>query len=128
MAGLRSEANNSPISPQIDGTLSQGENIADNGGLKIARRAFEKVKSLHGIEPRLPGLDQYTNEQMFWLAYANVGCTKDTDQLLRSYIPRGYTPSFVRVKYAAMNQHRFAQDWNCAEGSTMNPTKRCRVW
>lgn len=50
----------------------QGENIADNGGLKQAYRAYKKYEATHGEEKmRLPGLN-LTNDQLFFLNYAQV--------------------------------------------------------
>jgi len=48
------------------------ENIADNGGLREAFWAYRKFVNDNGEEPKLPGLEQYNNEQIFYLAFANV--------------------------------------------------------
>ncbi|VDL64667.1 unnamed protein product [Nippostrongylus brasiliensis] len=57
----------------VDGRLTIGENIADNGGLRVAYEAY-KMRSLreHHVSA-LPGLSAFTPEQLFFLAYANVG-------------------------------------------------------
>ena len=50
----------------INGELTQGENIADIGGLKIAYLAFEKA--IQGKPKTL--IDGFTPEQRFFIAYA----------------------------------------------------------
>lgn len=57
---------------EVDGALTLDENIADITGLKDAHIAYRRYVDVHGPEPRLPGLEQYSQEQMFFLAYANV--------------------------------------------------------
>lgn len=60
----------------MNGINTQGENIADNGGIKEAYLAYEKWAKSHTAEPRLPGLTEYTPRQMFWLSAANTWCSK----------------------------------------------------
>lgn len=52
--------------------LTLNENICDHGGLRNAFWAYRKFVTNHGEEPNLPGLEQFSNEQIFYLAYANV--------------------------------------------------------
>ena len=58
---------------QVDGQSTLGENIADNGGLREAFRAYQKYVIRNGEEPRLPGLDEFNPEQLFYLGNAMVG-------------------------------------------------------
>ena len=57
----------------INGINTQGENIADNGGVKQAYLAYKKFIMETGDEPKLPGLD-FSSKQLFWLAAAQTEC------------------------------------------------------
>ena len=54
---------------QIDGQLTLGENIADNGGVRSAFRAFKNV--MNGTIDK-PLIDGHTPEQLFFVAFAQV--------------------------------------------------------
>jgi neprilysin len=65
----------------VKGFLTLGENIADNGGIKESFRAYKKWEAKNGEEPLLPGLD-YTQDQLFFINFAQVWCGKTRDQVL----------------------------------------------
>lgn len=46
--------------------------MADNGGLNQAFTAYKKFVEKVGREPKLPGFENYTNYQLFFIAYGNV--------------------------------------------------------
>ena len=60
------------LSVQINGVNTQGENIADNGGLHESFRAYVRSVESEGEDPQLPGLEQYSNEQLFFISYSQV--------------------------------------------------------
>ncbi|KAL3861161.1 hypothetical protein ACJMK2_007226, partial [Sinanodonta woodiana] len=63
------------IGVNLNGIQTQGENIADNGGLKEAFRAYEKWAASQGKEePLLPGLLHLNHKQLFFLNFAQVWC------------------------------------------------------
>ncbi|KAH8362537.1 hypothetical protein KR084_013065 [Drosophila pseudotakahashii] len=112
----------------MDGRMTQGENIADNGGLKQAFRAYKKWETLHGREQLLPGLNM-THDQLFFLNYAQIWCgsmrPEDALTKIRSAV---HSPGFVRVLGPLSNSHDFASAYNCPMGSTMHPAEKCSVW
>lgn len=128
----------------VNGRMTQGENIADNGGLKQSFRvdttsphktilkdflqAYRKWVSQHGEEPDLPGLN-LTHDQLFFLNYAQIWCgsmrPEDALTKVRSSV---HSPGPIRVLGPLSNSWDFATAYNCPLGSPMNPTNKCSVW
>ena len=112
----------------MNGINTQGENIADNGGLKEAYRAYQQYEEDHGTESVLPALG-YSQSQLFWLAAASVWCSVYSPDDLKDRVLTGtHSPNSFRVNGPFSNQPEFAQDWKCPAGSPMNPAKKCSVW
>ena len=60
---------------QVNGKLTLGENIADNGGLKTALRAYQEWLYHHGnheLQANLPALNM-TETQLFFMGFSQVG-------------------------------------------------------
>ncbi|EFA03192.1 neprilysin-2 [Tribolium castaneum] len=116
------------INLNLNGINTQGENIADNGGIKQAYLAYKKWAHKHHTERALPGLP-YTPEQMFWISAGNTWCDVERREELKiSVMDRAHAPSYYRVNVPLMNSEYFAKDFNCPIGSPMNPKRKCRVW
>lgn len=114
---------------KVNGKTSQGENIADNGGMKSAYFAYKKWIAENHVEPRLPGLQQYTQEQMFWIAAAQTWCSASRDWYTKMTIMVDtHAPSQFRVIGSVKNSRDFAKDFKCASGTPMNPVKKCEIW
>ncbi|PBC26987.1 Membrane metallo-endopeptidase [Apis cerana cerana] len=111
----------------INGKMTQGENIADNGGLKQSFRAYKKWVSIHGEEPLLPGVN-LTHDQLFFLNYAQIWCgsmrPEDALTKIRSSV---HSPGPIRVLGPLSNSEDFARAYDCPPGSPMNPTQKCNV-
>ncbi|KAK6634979.1 hypothetical protein RUM44_000228 [Polyplax serrata] len=113
---------------QLNGINTQGENIADNGGVKEAYRAYVKWTQRHGEEPMLPGLP-YTPKQLFWISAANTWCCKYRPEALKIRIITGvHSPGMFRTNGPLSNMPEFSKDFKCPLGSKMNPVKKCLVW
>ena len=54
----------------VNGQLTEGENIADLGGLKIAYIAFQKARERLPAEERDRVVDGLTPDQRFFVSYA----------------------------------------------------------
>ncbi|XP_031344642.1 neprilysin-2-like isoform X2 [Photinus pyralis] len=110
----------------LNGSLTQPENIADNGGVRNAYLAYNEWVRRNGKEPLLPNLN-YTDRQLFWISAANAFCEKVLPRKELIQISR-YPPTNFRINVALSNTDYFAKDFNCRIGSEMNPFKKCAVW
>ncbi|KAI9560850.1 hypothetical protein GHT06_011803 [Daphnia sinensis] len=113
----------------VNGVTTQGENIADNGGLREAYRAYNFYVAANGAEPMLPGLEQFTSDQIFFLSYANLWCGVETPERLEEQILTDpHSPSRFRVIGPLSNNEDFAREFNCPAGSPMNRVDDCILW
>ncbi|EFX80396.1 hypothetical protein DAPPUDRAFT_304103 [Daphnia pulex] len=113
----------------INGIISQGENIADNGGVREAFLAYQNYVALNGREARLPGLEQYTPEQLFFISYGNIWCGKQTPQSLKQHILNGpHSPERYRVLGTLSNSVDFSRHFKCSKDSAMNRPNKCILW
>ncbi|KAJ8668492.1 hypothetical protein QAD02_010155 [Eretmocerus hayati] len=114
---------------QINGMKTQGENVADNVGLKVAYLAYREYVRRVAKDQKLPNLDGYTPEKLFWISAASVYCTKTRKKSLEIDITvETHTPAQFRVIGPMSNNPDFARDFNCPKGSKMNPEKKCDIW
>ena len=112
----------------MNGINTQGENIADIGGVKEAYRAYLQYVEDNGPEPVLPALG-YSQRQLFWLSGASVWCSVYRPAALKNQVLTDpHSPTVYRVNGPFSNLPQFAQDWNCPVGSPMNPAKKCTIW
>jgi len=112
----------------IDGANTLGENIADGGGVKIAWMAYEQWQKNNNKEYVLPKLNK-TNEEMFFIGYAQKECHVSTKKaLVESIKDDVHAPSMFRIIGTLSNSNEFSQAFNCPTGSNMNPKEKCEVW
>jgi len=114
----------------LNGITTQGENIADNGGIKEAYRAYTSWADKNDPEPLLPGLS-YSPKQLFWISAANVWCAKYRAKALKLRVLTGvHSPDKFRVQGPFSNMAEFSQDFSCPTGSKMylEREKSCSVW
>ncbi|KAK9888867.1 hypothetical protein WA026_001087 [Henosepilachna vigintioctopunctata] len=117
------------IGIKLNGANSKGENIADNGGIKQAYLAYKHWLSIHGRDMSLPGLSNYSNQQMFWISTASSWCSKMRPEKLKYMLMSDeHVPMYYRINLPFGNSKYFANDFNCPLGSNMNPVTKCEVW
>lgn len=108
----------------VDGRLTAGENIADQGGLRLAYDVFAAGAPNHGVGP-----DGFTPAQRFFVAFAQAWCTNRREpyaRMLATVDP--HAPPEDRVNGSASNLGAFEQAFSCRTGAPMAPPRRCRVW
>lgn len=110
-----------------NGSLVQGESIADLGGLVVAYAAFQKA--MEG-KPRV-NIDGFTPEQRFFLGYARGWATNIRPELARLIVLQDPHPlSKFRVNGPLSNMPQFAAAFQCKAGDPMvRPEQdRCVIW
>ncbi|EEC19985.1 neprilysin, putative, partial [Ixodes scapularis] len=116
------------VNMPVNGVNTQGENIADNGGVKQAFRAYKRREERTGTEPQLPGLN-LTHDQLFFLTYAQIWCgTMRPEHAVNTIRTGAHSPGRFRVIGVLSNSEDFAKAYKCRRGSPMNPTHKCVVW
>ncbi|KDO22492.1 hypothetical protein SPRG_11675 [Saprolegnia parasitica CBS 223.65] len=110
---VRSETSGNSLG-NVNGRLTLGETIADNGGLKTAFRAFHNYTET--VSPS--AFTKEVGDKVFFLSFAQNWCSKNTDAYLQLF----------RIYGAVQNNDAFAKTFNCPLNSKMNPTKKCYLW
>ncbi|KAL9547795.1 hypothetical protein MBANPS3_005998 [Mucor bainieri] len=116
--------NNSTLN--VNGALTLAENLADNGGGKLALTAY---KRLDKQEQKLPGLENMSPEALYYVNLGRSWCTKLRDEAAQlSIYTDTHSPANVRVNGILQNSPEFAATFNCPAGSPMNPETKCSMW
>ncbi|CAJ0558129.1 unnamed protein product, partial [Mesorhabditis spiculigera] len=116
---------------KLNGSVVINEVMSDNLALRASYRAFRKElarRSNDHDKYALPGLAEYTPDQIFYLAMANPWCGSYTQEGLEARQYLSHPPNMVRITGAIKNSEEFANAFKCKIDSPMNPAKKCRVW
>lgn len=99
-----------------NGRFTLGENIADQGGLRVAMTAYKNSQKNKPAE----SIDGFTPEQRFYLAYANVwaGNIRDAEILSRTKTDP-HSLGRWRVNATLRNIEEFFQAFDIKEGDPM---------
>ena len=114
----------------VNGELTQGENIADIGGVKLAYAALQKALDKHP-EERNKKIDGFTPEQRFFLSFAGIWRQKirDEEQKLRLNTDP-HSPGHFRVNGPLSDLPEFAKAFNVPENAPMvrAADKKVNIW
>ncbi len=112
----------------VNGRLTEGENIADLGGVSIAFDAFEKT--LQG-KSRPEKIDGFTPEQRFFLAWAQMWRENDRPEALRQrIIVDPHSPNEYRCNGPLSDFPAFYEAFGCKPGDPMYRAEdvRAKIW
>ncbi|KAL8367338.1 hypothetical protein RB595_009031 [Gaeumannomyces hyphopodioides] len=111
----------------LNGEQTLAENIADAGGVDtgfLAWKQYVTEKAPGGVDATLPGLEAYSHEQMYFIAYANGWCgAARPNALISQVFSDSHSPAQFRVTGPLMNSKYFRETFGCA---SKEPT--CKIW
>ncbi len=109
-----------------NGAFTLGENIADQGGLRVAYTAMQDAKE--GVEPE--AIDGFSAEQRFYLGYATIWAQNIRDkevERLTNIDP--HSIGEFRVNQTLKNIDTFYEAFGITEGDMfLAPEKRVVIW
>jgi putative endopeptidase len=111
----------------INGKATQGENIADLGGIVIGLDAFKKTDEYKEGKP----INGLTPMQRFFLGYALGWLDQDRKESLSSQIlTNEHAPAFLRVNGPFTDVPEFYEAFGIKKGDKMwlDPAKRVKIW
>lgn len=114
-------------SQHANGHLTEGENLADLGGLNIAYEAFKKTKQGKGNEK----IDGFTPDQRFFLSWAQVWRANTKPEEMASRLKTDpHSPSELRCNVPLSNMEAWykAFDIKPTDKAYRPENERARVW
>lgn len=130
----------------VNGNFTLGENIADNGGVKLAFSAFQKLLAGEDSErgqaagfiggSRASSQTKTTSQlstanaqKLFFVAFAQAFCAKSSDEaMVRRLSTDPHSPERWRVNGVMRNSDDFSRTFECPRGASMNPEAKCKLW
>jgi putative endopeptidase len=117
------DGNGKPL--YLNGKLTLGENVADNGGLRMAYRAYMKAHESQKTEM----VDGFTPAQRVFLGYAISRCENVSPEVSRVLVRTDpHSPAKFRLMGPTVNMQEFQDAFSCKTGQAMVSANRCRVW
>ena len=110
---------------KVNGKLTLGENVADNGGVRISLMAY--LARLKAAPART--IDDFTPEQRLFLGWGQVWCDNVRPELARMLAQTNpHSPARERVNGVVSNMPEFQKAFSCKAGAPMVRQNQCRVW
>ncbi|KAF2028529.1 peptidase family M13 [Setomelanomma holmii] len=107
----------------VNGRLTLGENIADAGGLSASFQAWKR-RAAEKPNKDLPGLEHFTQDQLFFVTYSNWWCGKSRkDTAINRIYTDPHAPKWARILGTMANSREFRESFKC---KSKEPT--CQLW
>jgi putative endopeptidase len=108
----------------VNGNLTLGENIADNGGVAIAYEAFKRTPEGKSDKK----IDGFTPDQRFFLSIAQIWRSKNRDESTRMRINNDpHSPAMYRVNGPISNMDAWYQAFGIKPGDKLYKPENARV-
>ncbi|CEF62324.1 Phosphate-regulating neutral endopeptidase [Strongyloides ratti] len=106
------------------------EDIADNGGIKLAHKAYKKhIEKKKEDKLKIPGFEKYTGEQLFFINYARFFCNSyRKNGNIKNSKSKVHNSDFKRIQNTLGNYEPFAKAFKCKKESKMVINKKCELW
>jgi len=112
-----------------NGLLTQGEDTADNGGVRLALAALEGELKQQGKSLDDKGADSWTYRQRFFLSNAYSWCAQVRPQIASVVVTTNpHSLPIFRINNVLSNMPEFEQAFSCKPGQKMVRANACRVW
>jgi putative endopeptidase len=112
-----------------NGHLTQGEDTADNGGLRLAFMAVTNKLQSEGKSLDAKEADGWTPRQKFFVSYAYSWCEELRPEFMRTIVlTNPHSIPRYRVNNVVSNMPEFQEAFSCKKGSPMVRANQCRVW
>jgi putative endopeptidase len=110
---------------KLNGKLTLGENVADNGGLRISLMAY----LARAATAPAGTIDGFTPEQRLFLGWGQVWCQNVRPERARMLAQTDpHSPGRERVNGVVANMPEFQKAFSCKAGAPMVRQTQCRVW
>ncbi|XP_053947086.1 membrane metallo-endopeptidase-like 1 [Anastrepha ludens] len=115
-------------------SVSQSENIADNGGMRLAYHAYmrwyeDAVRANVDVSTeQLPNFP-YNYKQLFFISFAQIWCNDAHPEVKKLQTSTDqHVPGEFRVIGPLSNYDEFAHEFHCAVGTQMSRENKCEIY
>lgn len=112
----------------VNGTFTNGENIADLGGVNIAFDALQMYLKDKGNPGKISG---YTQDQRFFLSWATVWRTLSSEKYMTNQVKTDpHSPGYFRSFGPLVNTDAFYKAFDVKPGDKLykKPEERIKIW